>query len=91
MRPRLGILALAFLVATPALSDAESARIDCKLDFSLKGWAALYKTAHGDGTIACSNGEKVDVVLDAKGFGLSAGGSRLTIKRSQPSDAKGKE
>lgn len=91
MRARLGILLLAFLVASPALADGQGAKIDCKMDFSRKGWAAIYQTAHGKGTITCSNGQKIAVGLDARGVGLSSGGSRLDIERSQPPQARGKE
>lgn len=81
MRTRLGVLVLAILMASPLLASGEKAKIDCKLAFSLKGWAALYETAHGTGTIMCSNGEKMDVVLNSKGFGLAAGEAKVVAGR----------
>ena len=48
------------------------------MTFNLKGWSAFYKTAKGDGTITCSNGQKARVKIKATGGGrtdLLEGGS----------------
>ena len=55
----------------------------CEMQFTLKGWSAFYKTAKGNGTIRCDNGQKVTVRIQAKGGGLTAG-------KSQVNDGHGK-
>ncbi len=76
-------LALAMLLAAPAWAEDEKAeaKIKCEMDFSIKGWAAIYRSAHGSGTITCSNGEKIEVVLESKGFGLAAGEAEVSDAR----------
>ena len=64
-------LAVAMMAAKPA------AAVDCELKFTLKGWAAFYKTASGSGVITCDNGETAKVRLEAKGGGLAAGRSKV--------------
>jgi len=64
-------LAAAMVAARPA------AAADCELKFTLKGWAAFYKTASGSGVITCDNGETAKVRLEAKGGGLAAGRSKI--------------
>lgn len=83
MRSGLGALALAMLLGTPAWAEGEKAegKIKCEMDFSMKGWAAIYRSAHGSGTISCSNGEKIEVVLESKGFGLAAGEAEVSDAR----------
>ncbi len=77
----MGALTLAALVASaamvPAPAAASAGRTDCKMRFSLKGWSAFYKVAHGQGTITCDNGQKATVVLSAKGGGVTAGRSEI--------------
>jgi len=76
-------VALALLLAAPGSAEEESAegRISCKMQFTMKGWAAIYKSAEGMGTITCSNGETLDVALESKGVGLAAGKAELTDAR----------
>lgn len=50
---------------------------DCRLDFSVSGWSAFYKTASGTGTVSCDNGQRLAVRITAKGGGLSFGKSRI--------------
>jgi hypothetical protein len=50
-----------------------SAETDCRMTFNLKGWSAVYKTAHGSGTVTCDNGQKASVRIKAKGGGLTFG------------------
>ncbi len=75
---RLRILAPRVLVAAAATSlwssnAAAEGKIDCKMHFSLEGWAALYKHAEGHGVISCDNGRTVNVNIVAIGGGLTAG------------------
>jgi hypothetical protein len=53
------------------------ARTVCEMQFTLKGWSVFYKTAKGNGTITCDNGQKASVRIEAKGGGLTAGKSRV--------------
>ena len=53
------------------------AKTVCEMQFTLKGWSALYKTAKGNGTITCDNGQKASVRIEAKGGGLTAGKSQV--------------
>jgi hypothetical protein len=73
----LGIAGMAcwLLVAAPAAA-AEKTTV-CKMDFTLKGWSAGYKTAKGTGTISCDNGQTAEVKLHATGGGLTAGKSAV--------------
>jgi hypothetical protein len=47
------------------------------MKFNLKGWSAFYKTASGDGTISCKNGQSAKVTLKATGGGLTFGKSEV--------------
>ncbi|HET9863219.1 MAG TPA: hypothetical protein VFP37_07230 [Steroidobacteraceae bacterium] len=58
-------------------STARAADLDCKLRFTLSGWSAFYKRADGSGTITCSNGQSMQVKLQARGGGLSVGKSTI--------------
>ena len=69
------LLPLALVLASPAAMAA--GKTDCKLKFSLAGWSAFYKTASGDGTITCDNGQKMAVRIVAKGGGLTFGKSKI--------------
>lgn len=53
------------------------AKTVCEMTFTLKGWSFLYKTASGNGTITCDNGQTANVKISAKGGGLTAGKSRV--------------
>ena len=74
LRP-IQILPLLLILAAPVAMAA--GKTDCKLKFNLAGWSAFYKTASGDGTITCSNGQKINVRIEAKGGGLSFGKSKI--------------
>jgi hypothetical protein len=67
-------LALAGLLAAPL---ADAAEIDCKMRFSTSGWSVFYKTARGSGTITCTNGQRMNVSIRAKGGGLTVGKSTI--------------
>ena len=56
---------------------SKDALVQCRMTFNLKGWSAFYKTAKGDGTITCSNGEKARVRIKATGGGITFGKSEI--------------
>lgn len=72
------LLLSAALVAAFAAAPASAAgNIDCKLSFDLAGWSVFYKTASGNGTVTCDNGQRLAVRISAKGGGLTFGKSRI--------------
>ena len=62
------------LISLPAFAGGP---VDCKMTFSLSGWSAFYKTASGQGTVTCDNGQSLPVTINAKGGGLTFGKSRV--------------
>jgi hypothetical protein len=71
---------LASLVFASSLSAAppvRAAEIDCEMRFTLSGWSAFYKRSSGTGTITCTNGQRMNVTLEARGGGISFGKSRI--------------
>ena len=52
------VAAVLFWSAAPARA-AESELTKCDMTFTLKGWSAVYKTAHGQGEVSCANGESM--------------------------------
>ncbi len=67
------VLIVAALLAwsgAPAFAQGP-ALLKCHMTFTLKGWSAVYKTAHGAGEVTCTNGESMPVVLTVKGGGLT--------------------
>lgn len=72
------LLACASLgIGTASAADPAPAELDCKLSFSLTGWAALYKHAEGEGTVHCADGATLPVRLSVTGGGLTAGKWRV--------------
>ena len=71
----MGLMAsLLFILAPEASSSEPSAKPkDCDMTYTLKGWSAVYKTAKGDGTITCNNGDSAKVEISVKGGGLTFG------------------
>src|SRR5206468_11017717 len=61
---------------------------DCDMRFTLKGWSAVYKTAKGEGTITCSNGETAKVKLQVHGGGLTFGKSEIFNGKGEISGVK---
>ncbi len=59
------------LLALPAVAEAQSTT--CRMNFNLRGWSLGLKSATGEGTISCDNGQTAEVAIRAKGAGLSAG------------------
>ena len=62
-----------FVTATAFAADKTKTPVTCQMDFSLKGWSVFYKTAEGNGTITCSNGQSANVKISVTGGGLSFG------------------
>lgn len=50
--------------------------MSCSMSFTLSGWSAAYKTAHGKGTVKCGD-ETMPVTIDAKGGGLTLGSYKI--------------
>ncbi|MBC7991481.1 MAG: hypothetical protein H7Y19_18135 [Luteimonas sp.] len=78
------MLALAAMAAAPMASAA--APIDCQLRFTLAGWSAFYKTAAGEGTVSCDNGQSLPVKISAKGGGITFGKTRIDDGRGEFSE-----
>lgn len=75
MRHVLLIASLAILLlSSPARADAT---LDCKLDFSMEGWSAFYKTADGEGVVVCNDGSRLPVSIRTRGGGITFGKSRI--------------
>ncbi len=74
-----GVVLGVLLVCGPGLASAQDADgyIECTMEFSLKGWSAIYKTASGEGVITCNNGQKAEVTLEARGGGLTVGKTEI--------------
>ncbi|HET6546046.1 MAG TPA: hypothetical protein VFG55_04785 [Rhodanobacteraceae bacterium] len=71
------VAALVLAAATFSPAQAAEADLDCKLTYSLTGWAAIYKHAEGHGVVRCENGETMSVRITAKGGGLTVGKSHI--------------
>jgi hypothetical protein len=90
----IGSLALGLALAcspTFAEEGANAASVTCEMKFSLKGWSAFYKTAKGEGTITCTNGESAAVKIHTKGGGLTFGKSELVDGTGKFSEARNLE
>lgn len=71
---RLLPLFAALALAAPA---AHAGELSCTMKFSMSGWSAFYKHSTGTGVIRCSNGQTMNVKIDAKGGGLTFGKSEI--------------
>jgi hypothetical protein len=76
MRPSIALL-LAAMLAAAAPAARAGGPVDCKLQFSMSGWSAVYKTLSGTGTIRCDNGQRMSVSLRSKGGGVTFGKTRI--------------
>lgn len=84
MRPILSAVAAVAMLALAAPPPAQAAKeLDCRMTFSLAGWSAFYKTASGNGTVSCSNGQMMDVRIETKGGGLTFGKSEIRDGQGQ--------
>jgi hypothetical protein len=84
MTMMLAILA-AFMIFSAPPAKAEDPKgpekkheTKCHLVFSLKGWSIFYKTAKGEGTISCDNGQRAGVNISVHGGGITFGKSKIT-------------
>jgi hypothetical protein len=66
------LLAALLLLPASAASQTSTSTI-CRMNFNLRGWSLGLKSATGEGSISCDNGQTADVRIRAKGAGLSAG------------------
>jgi len=73
MRNRIIPVLLAAGLMLGGLQTAHAAELSCKLHYSLSGWSIFYKTAKGEGTVTCSNGQSMHVHIRVKGGGLTFG------------------
>ena len=71
----LSALLLSLIAVVPAGAVAETTV--CRMDYTLKGWSAFYKTSRGSGAITCDNGQTARAKISAKGGGLTAGKSEI--------------
>ncbi len=67
----------ALVCSTWCLPVQAARELECRMRFSLSGWSAFYKTASGEGTISCTNGDSLRVRIVAKGGGLTFGKSEI--------------
>jgi len=65
------------LTSQAGAEEGKEKPVECTMTFNLKGWSAFYKTAKGDGTIRCSNGQKARVTIKATGGGITFGKSEI--------------
>ncbi len=82
----LGLSALMLSLIAVAPAGAAAATTVCKMDYTMKGWSAFYKTARGSGMISCDNGQTARVKLSAGGGGLTAGKSQVRDGHGQFSE-----
>ena len=62
-----------FVSAFVFAGDNARTTVKCHMDFNLKGWSVFYKTAEGNGSVTCSNGQHANVKINITGGGLSFG------------------
>lgn len=84
-------LLLGLFLSPAAAKDKPSgsrAMVKCELTYSLKGWSAFYKTAKGEGTVTCDNGQSAPVTIKTKGGGLTFGKSEIIDGTGKFSEVK---
>ena len=79
---------IAGLLAATFVAHADTAKVDCRMKFSMSGWSAFYKRASGTGTVTCNNGQSANVRLEARGGGLTAGKSSIENGEGEFSNVK---
>ena len=77
------LISMAVLCAASPMSSSAAANVTCKLQYTMEGWSAFYKTASGTGTVKCSNGQSMRVKLEARGGGLTVGKSKIENGQGQ--------
>lgn len=58
-------------------STAYAKPTKCHISYSLKGWAIVYQSSSGAGTITCDNGQSAKVTLKSKGGGVAFGEEKI--------------
>ena len=71
------LLAVLFLAATLAIAAPAEADTVCRMNFTMTGWSFFYRTAQGNGTISCENGQTANVHVWSKGGGITFGRSKI--------------
>lgn len=74
---RIGTIALTSIASLGLFSATTASAKDCDMTYTLKGWSAVYKTAKGEGTITCNNGENAQVEISVHGGGLTFGKTEI--------------
>jgi hypothetical protein len=82
------MLVSSILIAAPVATAQAAATKDCDMTYTLKGWSAVYKTAKGEGTITCNNGESAQVEISVKGGGLTFGKTEIFNGKGEISGVK---
>ncbi|MBZ5637120.1 MAG: hypothetical protein LAO51_00030 [Acidobacteriia bacterium] len=77
MASLLVILASVASASDPAAGSPSEKKKDCDMTYSLKGWSAIYKTAKGEGSITCTNGQTAQVAITVHGGGLTFGKTEI--------------
>jgi hypothetical protein len=72
-RLALSLASLALSLALPA--QAETAKVECEMKFTLKGWSFGFRSANGRGDVKCSDGTMFPVKLRIRGAGITVGKS----------------
>jgi hypothetical protein len=67
----LSLLLLALPVGLAA--QTSTSPTTCRMNYNMRGWSLGLKSAIGEGTVTCDNGQTADVKIRAKGAGLAAG------------------
>jgi hypothetical protein len=77
-----------FLSIAAPMTSADTGKKDCDMTYSLKGWSAVYKTAKGEGTITCNNGQTAQVEISVHGGGLTFGKTEIYNGKAEISGVK---
>jgi hypothetical protein len=83
---RQALAAALVLGLAAAVAHGAAKKIDCELKYWLAGWSAFYKTARGEGTITCDNGQSMRVGLTLKGGGITFGKTKIDDGRGKFSE-----
>jgi hypothetical protein len=73
---RTGVFLLATIgcaLAATSATAADVTELSCTLKFTSSEWSALYASSQGKGTVTCTGGKSMPVVISAKGVGITAG------------------
>lgn len=77
---RIGMIsAVAMAMAMASnLAAASDRDLHCTLEFTSTEWSAVYASTIGRGTVDCKDGASMQVSIEAKGLGLTAGKWKIT-------------